>query len=303
MQKNIKYDLPEGQGKISASKLRKAKEDIQLDVMRNWFHSKFADPAEMTPYCSEEGGYIYIYGGPFEPYDQLNSEFGDIVPEKVIDILAKELHDIACEWTKHPENDELDNYFYEAIASTSKHIKLFEKSIERINELLEIPMNDSIKKHLMQLLYANIITSIETYLGDLFITSVKEDNLLLRKYIETAPEFKAQKIPFSDIFKINDKIQERAREQLLKVLWHSLDKIKPMYKSTLGINFPSDISYLCKAVKIRHDIVHRNGKSLEGDEHNITMDIINELVEKAIDFVRHIDTQWSDLFVEKLNRN
>jgi hypothetical protein len=44
-----------------------SKED-QMELMEEWFRKHFEDPAERTPYESAEGGYIYIWGGPFDAH-------------------------------------------------------------------------------------------------------------------------------------------------------------------------------------------------------------------------------------------
>jgi hypothetical protein len=57
----------------------------QLEYILNWFHRNFEDPANETPYESAEGGYLYIWGGPYDAKDQLWNEFGDLIHEEVLD--------------------------------------------------------------------------------------------------------------------------------------------------------------------------------------------------------------------------
>ncbi len=59
--------------------------------MIEWFLQNFEDPAESTPYESAEGGYQWIWGGPFEARDELYSKFGDIAPERLIEEVAEEV--------------------------------------------------------------------------------------------------------------------------------------------------------------------------------------------------------------------
>jgi hypothetical protein len=59
--------------------------------MRHWFHRNFEDPAQETPYNTQEGGYLYIWGGPYEAGEELYSEFGALVPEERIQELAEEI--------------------------------------------------------------------------------------------------------------------------------------------------------------------------------------------------------------------
>ncbi|KKN53905.1 hypothetical protein LCGC14_0597600 [marine sediment metagenome] len=57
-----------------------------------WFRENFEDPAQNTPHNSQEGGYQYIWGGPYDARDQLSdfspqiiSEFGDEAEVRLID--------------------------------------------------------------------------------------------------------------------------------------------------------------------------------------------------------------------------
>ena len=110
----------DGDGKITASELQQADRETQLEVMRNWFFSIYEDPVENTPYESAEGGYIYIWGGPYEASEKLADEFWGTVPDEVIDELVSELNDISWVWTKHPESheewfDEFENSIQNAL--------------------------------------------------------------------------------------------------------------------------------------------------------------------------------------------
>lgn len=63
----------------------------QKEYMRHWFHQNFEDPAHETPYNSGEGGYLYIWGGPYNAHEQLFDEFGSLVSEDRIEEAANEL--------------------------------------------------------------------------------------------------------------------------------------------------------------------------------------------------------------------
>lgn len=67
-----------------------------------------------------------------------------------------------------------------------------------------------------------------------------------------------------------------------------------MFKSTLGIDFPDDIGALSKAVFVRHDLVHRNGKTKDGGDHDITSSAVNDLIQNSLQFVYAIDEQLAE---------
>lgn len=59
-------------------------EEEQIEALVEWFHWNFEDPAEMTPYETREGGYIYIWGGPYNASDALGEQFEEIVGYDVV---------------------------------------------------------------------------------------------------------------------------------------------------------------------------------------------------------------------------
>ncbi len=70
---------------VTPSRLKRLGKARQLEYMTYWFHRNYADPAQETPYETAEGGYQYIWGGPYEANDELSNEFGDIVSEARIE--------------------------------------------------------------------------------------------------------------------------------------------------------------------------------------------------------------------------
>ena len=66
--------------------------------MRRWFFENFENPAENTPYESAEGGYQYIWGGPYDAYEQLGDKFGGIASERLIQELVGEVQNETLEW-------------------------------------------------------------------------------------------------------------------------------------------------------------------------------------------------------------
>lgn len=51
--------------------------DDIVKVIVEWFFQNFENPANHTPYESAEGGYQYIWGGPYEANDELDMAFAD----------------------------------------------------------------------------------------------------------------------------------------------------------------------------------------------------------------------------------
>lgn len=93
---------------VTRSQLKRLGRAKQIEYMIHWFGRNFEDPANETPYNSEEGGYLYIWGGPYDAAEQLFDEFGTIVPEDRIQAVVEEVEsDGLTDWapgTHHPDH-------------------------------------------------------------------------------------------------------------------------------------------------------------------------------------------------------
>jgi len=75
----------------------------QIEEIKEWFFKNFENPVDCLPYESKEGGYIYIWGGPYDAREEIENEFGGIVDENIIDEVASELEEITWEWSGNPD--------------------------------------------------------------------------------------------------------------------------------------------------------------------------------------------------------
>lgn len=270
---------------ISEDTLRDADCETQLDVMETWFRQHFEDPAEHTPYESAEGGYIWIYGGPYDAREELEAEFSEVVPNEVINELVDNLERECSEWapTSSP-GDYLAEYYQN-----------FSGAILDIAKLLQTKVDDTVANCLWRLLYANVITALETYLSDAFINTVMNKPKLMRRFIETTPELQSEKVSLSEVFKAVEGIKRKAYKYLNDVVWHHLKRVKPMYRATLGIEFSPNSEALFRAISTRHDIVHRNGKTKEGEEILISQKEVANLIGEVEKFVQHIEMRLAEV--------
>jgi hypothetical protein len=60
--------------------------------MVQWFHENYEDPAVRLPYESREGGYQWIWGGPYDAREQIGDQFSDIADEDAIEAAVEGSH-------------------------------------------------------------------------------------------------------------------------------------------------------------------------------------------------------------------
>ena len=148
---------------------------------------------------------------------------------------------------------------------------------------------------LMRLLYANVITVMEAYLSDTLKKQVMKRSAVLRRFVQSHDAFKnSKKEPISEIFNTYDKILKLANDAIDEISFHNVVTAKTLYENVLSVNFPKDVAWLMKATSNRHDIIHRNGRTLKNEVLNIVSADIDELVTKVLALVKEIDEQVKD---------
>jgi hypothetical protein len=187
------------------------------------------------------------------------------------------------------------------IKPNTRFFDVLSESLGEVESLINDNSQSEANKNLLaKLLYANVITAFETYLSDTFVYTVVSFPPLIRRIVESDPEFTKRKIDLSDLFRRYDGIREEVSEYLEGLIYHNLSKVKKLYKSVLCVDFPKDLTSIFKAINIRHDIVHRNGRTKSGGEHNLTADMVIELISSIRMFVENIDLQVKNVYPRML---
>lgn len=236
-------------------------------------------------------------------HDSINSDATDIICEHCGHEMTIDLHtgfyggygEIEEVRDGSIEVDELypeeDDEFYEQQLYETTHTEI-ERALDSIKVL-----NDDVKQFLYRLLYANVITSMETFLGDTLKREVLKDELSLRKFVETYKPFKNITLNLSDLYVKKENMSAFVKTTLCELLYHDLRKIKPIYRDALGIDL-GDVTELYKAVLVRHDLVHRNGKNHEGVGHTITEEMVRNIQTKVKALMDSVNNQVAERLFE-----
>jgi len=170
----------------------------------------------------------------------------------------------------------------------------FKDSMQNIEELnkVQLPSDLNLQKRMWYMIYGNIITSLETYLCDRFLSLVDGNKDHFRRFVGTFHEFKSKKFTLSDFYVASEQLESNVVEAIKSVLYHDLPKVSGMYRDTFDIEFPS-FGEAYKICLIRHDVVHRGGKTKDGEFHEINSDSIKQAVKTCLDFVEELEKQLS----------
>ena len=101
------YNLDDQQH--SPSTLKALHPARRIEAMVQWFHENYEDPALRTPYESAEGGYQWVWGGPYDAREEIGDQFFDIADEAEIDAAVDEVEkDGLVEWAPKESPDDYD---------------------------------------------------------------------------------------------------------------------------------------------------------------------------------------------------
>jgi hypothetical protein len=249
----------------------------QLKVMEAWFRYRYEDPAERTPHDSSEGGYIWIWGGPYSAHEQLEQEFQGTVSDEVIEELVDKLQRECFEWAPTSSPDDYDTALYDAVRENDKAQTTLDDALSAISSLLALNIAEPAASVHRRLLFANVIAALETFLSDTFINRVLSNDVLFQQYLDTEKAFQDRKFPMRDALRMATEIKALATKELIEMVWHNIDKVKRLYADVISVDL-GDIGQVAKAINIRHDIVHRNGRQKDGTDRVIAGSDIIDLI-------------------------
>lgn len=151
---------------------------------------------------------------------------------------------------------------------------------------------------LNRMVFSQVVALMEAYLSDRLLRLVTDYREIKARVIAGGDFLKDQKLTLAEALVDPGMAEAQFRLGLQKILYHDLPKVEKLYKIALKNDaFPSDLTLrqtLDEAIKIRHDCVHRNGRSTDGLAHSISKLMTNELVRAVNGLVQHIEGRAAD---------
>ncbi|MES2162900.1 MAG: hypothetical protein V4476_17210 [Pseudomonadota bacterium] len=247
--------------------LASAPEQLQIAAMRRWFLDRYEDPANETPWDGEDKEYVFVWGGPYDPNDEIQERFGGIVEFETMWQLIEELwRDVGNQWApiEHEGVDYDDYVSHQIVVRRSDPYHFLEERIAEIFAVLETSTLEGANKRLLhQMAHSSLIAALEAYLADTVSYWVNNDQRALRRFVSTNRDFQARSLTVAELFERFENLSIEVKTYLSDFVWHRLDKVKPMLASGLEIQVP-EIGVIMKEVIVRHDIVHRAGRRADG---------------------------------------
>lgn len=178
--------------------------------------------------------------------------------------------------------------------------KVFQTSLDDVHRLIALAPESDV---LMRLLFANVITAVETYLADTAKRHILRSPPILRRFVEKHKDLgNGRKFAYQEIFKYMDGLHGEVKKRLDELVFHNLSNIDQVFREVFLVELAEmDKVELGRAIAIRHDIVHRNGADLAGTSHVITKLRVEELAATAYRLVASVDRQLRETFLSELD--
>lgn len=198
------------------------------------------------------------------------------------------IDDLIDEISRESTLEQEDYEWYEE-NENKKHYQLLVDQLESVDMILELDVPEKARFSFLVMIHAHVVSAIEGYLAGVFIHDVCNSEELTRKLVESDPEFSKRKFTLREIYQEKETLKVTVASYLKDLIFHDLKKIKPMYEIVLNHKF-SDLSWLFKAVEIRHHCVHRAGYDKDGEKVDISVESIADLLNNVNDLAGEIDS-------------
>ena len=179
----------------------------------------------------------------------------------------------------------------EALINKKEYLENFRVDLHNLKLLNNSKnSNEKLKNILLRQIYISIIGTMETFLWETFTDLTLSKDEYFRNFIMTFPKFQKQKYELSSIFIAYNELKAIAKNEIDKnIRFHNVSVVVPMFEKTFNIDIPSPITReIYHAVTIRHDLVHKNGKTEKGNYHELNEKTISYLIEEVSNFVEEI---------------
>jgi hypothetical protein len=147
----------------------------------------------------------------------------------------------------------------------------------------------------LRMLFTQLISALETYLADTLIGEVLGDHRSTVKLLERDETLSQEKISLLEAYTKWEAVEHRVKRHLNGILYHNLPKVDALYSIVFGVRLPySDQEHkarLNRAMVVRHDCVHRNGKTVEGARIEFTSNFYENAIKDVIALASSLESK------------
>ncbi|MDD2776301.1 MAG: hypothetical protein PHU06_10120 [Gallionella sp.] len=181
-------------------------------------------------------------------------------------------HQAELKWLRENGSSQIHKFFMDELAALEG---ITQRNLENRGGMLFMPNSQLITK----MAFAYSVTLLEAFLGDTLKSLITENDKFLENAIANVDEVKKAKYSLSDLQGSGTDVKSLTVRKISEILFHNIPKVKVVYEQVLGKSLSIDISKVNKISEIRHHVVHRNGRTLDGEHIVVTAeDLYNAIL-------------------------
>ena len=187
-------------------------------------------------------------------------------------------------------SEKINWYEYKTL-TTFKSKQFYNIQIERLKKILELKLEEYIiDQSLNRLVFTGVITSLETYLNEIFILIVFHSESTLEKFVSEYELYQKEKFSLHEIFAKYNSLEMRVREDLENFIYHNIPKLIRVFNIfNFELSKFEKIKEISKYIQKRHNFIHRSGLN-ENDEFIELKKIeVETLINDSYLFVEYIN--------------
>lgn len=291
-------------------------DDEASDIIVDWFLHFYADPTHEMPYDSQEGGYQFIYGGPYDATEVLEDAFDTLASDQAISLAVDKINDTydVWEWAPsplHPDQvdaaKDYDQWFSDDYwKDENDPLYVFNQSTRSIELAAKTISETKIHEVLFnQMLFARAFSLLEAFLFDRLKKLLSENADALLNFSQNDQKLSNIKFSAEQILAGKVDVRKSALGLIEKRIFHRFDDVLEDYKSAIGFDrvkpeFEAALISLKDFLILRHDCVHRGGKNLAGEKVTITREEILEVIRLSTELTDEIQRQCAEFEMETM---
>jgi len=204
--------------------------------------------------------------------------------------------ELAHEFAMMLEAQELEaEYQWFKKQSYSEIHKTFIREIKTLRELVTTQVAIHHEQTFYKMMYAHSVTLLESFLGDTVKSLVVKNNKYFENAIRNVDDLKKSKFSLTEISVQADGALGLAVKSLSDVLYHNIPKVSKILDAILGCELSLKLDKTVHITKVRHDIVHRNGKTIKDDLIHIDVDTVKQAIDDIEEFVESLQLKLDEL--------
>lgn len=232
-------------------------------------------------------------------YDWIEENYGDDAGEegseewnKAVAAYEEHCEEVMLEEARLAQQDEFDYYIFMTLKDADS---IFDRDIKELRHMLLSNTATQNNHTLLKMIIAHSVTVLEVYLEDITKSLITSNDKYLSNTIKNVRPFSDTPFKLSELSFDKDGIRKFVLGKLSENLYHDIPKVVNIIGGVIGRKIKIQIDDVCRSTKIRHDIVHRNGRDTEGEQIDISHALALDILQAIESFVNQLHIELSTL--------